>query len=254
MVCTLGPQDTPFEERREHYSIAIVLAGSFQYRSPAGRALMTPGSLMLGNAGQCYECGHEHAEGDRCISFSYAPQYFERLMADAGHGPVRDFAIPRIPALRSLAPIVASAASNVLAQEHGAWHELGLRLAARTANFATRRSGTYRAPANAEARVTRTIRQIDGRPAAPLRLDSMARDAGLSAFHFLRMFQRLTGITPHQYILRARLREAALRILARRNTVLDVALDCGFGDVSNFNRAFRGEFGMSPRAFQRRGT
>ncbi len=32
--------------------------------------------------------------------------------------------------------------------------------------------------------------------------------------------------------------------------VLDVALDCGFGDVSNFNRAFRSEFGMSPRAFR----
>jgi AraC family transcriptional regulator len=35
--------------------------------------------------------------------------------------------------------------------------------------------------------------------------------------------------------------------------VLDIALDCGFGDVSNFNRAFRREFGMSPRRFRWQG-
>ena len=51
------------------------VAGSFQYRSPLGRGLMTPGSLMLGNQGQSYECGHEHGEGDRCVSFWYARDY-----------------------------------------------------------------------------------------------------------------------------------------------------------------------------------
>jgi len=39
---------------------------------------------MLGNRGLRYECGHEHGEGDRCVSFWYAPEYFERLAADAG--------------------------------------------------------------------------------------------------------------------------------------------------------------------------
>ena len=61
-----------------------------------------------------------------------------------------------------------------------------------------------------------------------------------------------TGMTPHQYIVRARLREAALRLAAERAPVLDIAFDCGFGDVSNFNRSFRAEFGISPRAYRRR--
>src|SRR5208283_799598 len=60
--------------------------------------------------------------------------------------------------------------------------------------------------------------------------------------------QRLFG---HQYVLRARLREAAVRLAAQPNKVLDIALDCGFGDVSNFNRAFRAEFGVSPRVYRR---
>jgi AraC-like DNA-binding protein len=80
----------------------------------------------------------------------------------------------------------------------------------------------------------------------------MAGAAGLSPYHFLRTFQRLTGVTPHQYIVRARLRDAAIRLSARGRKILDIALDSGFGDVSNFNRAFRTEFGLSPREYRKR--
>jgi len=107
-------------------------------------------------------------------------------------------------------------------------------------------------PSNAEARITGAVRTIDRQPEAELTLDALARDAGLSRYHFLRTFEHLTGVTPHQYVRRARLREAAVRLVAEPGTVLDIALDCGFGDVSNFNRAFRTEFGMSPRAYRAR--
>jgi AraC-like DNA-binding protein len=252
VVCTSGPQDQPFEERHTHYSIAIVLAGSFQYRSEAGHAMMTPGALMLGSPGRCFECGHEHDEGDRCVSFWYEAEYFDRLIADAGHKGRRGFAMPRIPPVRSLAPFVASAGAKVVAPSTVSWHELGVGLAVGAVSLDAGASAAYRAPANAQARVTRSVRWIDRHPEASLTLDTLARDAGLSPYYFLRTFERLTGVTPHQYILRARLREAALRLSARRNRVLDIALDCGFGDVSNFNRAFRAEFGLSPRAYQQR--
>ena len=104
----------------------------------------------------------------------------------------------------------------------------------------------------AEARATKTVRIIDRRPDARLTLDVLARKARLSRYHFLRTFEQLTGVTPHQYARRARLREAAMKLAAEPGTVLDIALDCGFGDVSNFNRAFRTEFGMSPRAYRAR--
>ena len=98
MICTSGPQDRPFEERHSGVSIAIVVAGSFQYRSAAGRELMTPGSLLLGNPGDCFECGHDYGAGDRCISFHYDPDYFACLAAGAG----TDFRGPRLPPLRAL--------------------------------------------------------------------------------------------------------------------------------------------------------
>ena len=97
VVCSSGPRDRPFEEQHSHVSIAIVAAGTFQYRTQngAGREseLMTPGSVLLGNAGQFFECGHEHGTGDRCISFRYTPDYFERLSAGAR------FHLPRLPPL-----------------------------------------------------------------------------------------------------------------------------------------------------------
>jgi AraC family transcriptional regulator len=254
VLCTSGPDDRPFEEQHTRVSIAVVAAGSFQYRCGAGRELMTPGSLMLGSAGQSFECGHEHGAGDRCVSFWYAPEYFERIAADAGARPARPgFPTGRLPPLRALAPLVARACAGLAGAGEMAWEELTVHLAARAAQIA----GGFPArpadpPPSAVARVTRAVRLIEERPEGALTLGALARAARLSPYHFLRTFERLTGVTPHQFVLRARLREAALRLVTGPGKVLDVALDSGFGDVSNFNRAFRTEFGMSPRAF--RGT
>lgn len=251
VVCTCGPQDRPFEEQHTHHSIAIVLAGSFQYRSALGSGLMTPGSLMLGNAGQCYECGHAHGEGDRCVAFWYRRDYFERVAGDAGSRTRVDFTMPRLPPLRELAPLVSRAAAGLIDADRIAWEEVGVELAARAINLAAGlRPDRGASLPSAEARVSRAIRLIDRHPESALTLASLAREAGLSPYHFLRTFEGLTDVTPHQYVLRARLREAAIRLVSGRGKVLDVALECGFGDVSNFNRAFRTEFGVSPRAYR----
>jgi transcriptional regulator GlxA family with amidase domain len=102
------------------------------------------------------------------------------------------------------------------------------------------------------ARVTAAVRRIERDPDDALSLRSLAREARLSPYHFLRTFERLTGVTPHQYVLRVRLRRAATALATEPAKVLDVALDSGFGDLSNFNRAFRAEFGVSPRVYRRR--
>ena len=230
-----------------HYAIALVLAGSFQYRSGGGlgRSVMTPGSMMLGNPGLAYECGHEHAEGDRCVVFWYEPDYFERV---AGAG----FTVPRLPPLQQLAPLVSRAGAGVLGGTVD-WEELAVRVAASAAGLAARQTSDQRAaPPNAEARVTRAIREIDRCPDADLSLARLASESGLSPYHFLRTFERVTGVTPHQYVLRTRLRAAATRLVAEPQKIIAVALDSGFADVSNFNRAFRTEFGVNPRAYRER--
>ncbi len=80
------------------------------------------------------------------------------------------------------------------------------------------------------------IRLVESDAARPLELKEMAAVAGMSKYHFLRVFRRLTGMTPHQYLISARLRRAALALASSRRPVIAVALDAGFGDLSTFNK------------------
>ena len=76
----------------------------------------------------------------------------------------------------------------------------------------------------------------------------------MSRYHFLRMFRRLTGQTPHRYVLATRLRQVTRRLLTTSDRIIDIATAAGFGDISNFNAVFSQAFGASPTAFrQRRG-
>lgn len=287
--CTAGPRDRSFEEQFSKACIAIVAAGTFQYRSSAGRELMTPGSLLLGHAGQSFECSHEHGVGDRCISFSYSAEYFEQLMDEAGvRGLKPAFASLRVPPIRELSRVVARACglaahgestdclreaasrpSSGRPPQHAKtrvvgdpgrwraepgladWEAIAIDLAASALVFAAKRSLPPTSPA-AEARVTRVVRMIEQQPDLKLSLAVLAREARLSRFHFLRIFQQLTGLSPHQYILRARLRRAATLLLLDGARVVDVALDSGFGDISNFNHAFHAEFGVAPTSYRKR--
>lgn len=249
IVCTAGPRDRPFEERHASVALAVVVAGTFNYRCASGEALLTPGSLFLGDAGDAFECGHEHAAGDRCVSFHFERGTFERLAAEAGAARAR-LGRPSLPPLRALSPPVARAWAGV-ASGDAPWEEIAFDLAGRALRLAAGEARRSPAPPpNAEARVTRVVRALEGRLDEPLSLGVLAREAGLSPYHFLRTFRAVTGVTPHQYLLRARLREAARRLARGNERVLDLALDSGFGDLSNFNRTFRAEFGRSPRAWR----
>jgi len=235
----------------------MVLMGSFQYRAAAGGSksrneLMSPGSLLLGGAGQCFSCGHDHGTGDRCLSFWYAPDYFQRIASDAGvRRAESSFRELKLPAVRALSPLIAQAYVGLLGSASMAWEELSVELAALTAQLVNGiASSTVDTLPSSQARVSRALRIIERTPNEELSVGRLAEEAGLSPYHFLRTFEAVAGVTPHQYILRTRLREAAIRIATSAAKILDVALDTGFGDVSNFNRAFRGEFGVSPRAYR----
>jgi AraC family transcriptional regulator len=248
IVCTFGPPDRPFEERQSSTSISLVLSGTFVYRSDRGPSLLSPGALLLGNAGDVFECSHRHGEGDRCLSFQYDPALFERVAHAAGASRPT-FEDDRLPPLRALAPLSARARTAI--DDSDAMEEVALELAGAAIEVAgdSRRGGTA---AGDVARVARVLRRVEAQVGNRHTLSELAETAGLSRFHFLRTFKRVTGVTPHQWLLRARLREAARRLVATCEPVTALALDVGFDDLSNFIRSFRAEFGVSPSRYRAR--
>jgi AraC family transcriptional regulator len=244
-ICTSGPKDRPFEEQHDSISIAVVLEGSFQYRSTHGSAVMSPGALLLGNPGQCYECGHEHVTGDRCLAFYYSPDFFERAQLKSA------FPVHRIPPISPLTPLIVKARIGVREPDNDLFEELAFGLAEVVGNVLEWNREAGRAPTAAdERRVSAALRFIESNLAETLPLDLLASNSKMSEFHFLRVFKQVTGVTPHQHILRSRLREAALRLRTTSDDVVFIAMDAGFRDLSHFNHVFRAEFGVNPTLFR----
>src|SRR5260221_10164893 len=79
----------------------------------------------------------------------------------------------------------------------------------------------------------------------------LAREAGMSEFHFSRAFKRTTGLTPSQYFIDLRL-EKARRLLRETNrSAIEIGLDVGYTSPSHFARIFCREVGISPTEYRR---
>jgi AraC-like DNA-binding protein len=250
VLCDHGPKDRAFAEQHTETSIAAVTHGSFQYRSTTGRAMLTPGSLLLGNAGACFECGHEHAAGDRCLAFHFAPAYFESVAAGVPGARSAGFSRPSLPPTERLVPLLAEAA--LARDEHDAFalEEIAVRLAGAAVGLLAERATTRRPTLRDERRITRTVRHIERHADEPLTLSRLAQEAAMSPYHFLRTFRDVTGLTPHRFILRARMYRAALRLRQSDDAVSAIAYECGFNDLATFNRRFARVMGATPTAYR----
>jgi AraC-like DNA-binding protein len=80
----------------------------------------------------------------------------------------------------------------------------------------------------------------------------LARELGVSSFHFIRQFEAVFGVTPHQYRIQARLDRAKHLLAAGRMSVTDVCMEVGFSSLGSFSALFARRFGETPSAFQRR--
>jgi len=248
VICSAGPHDRPFEEQHDLVCVAAVTRGTFQYRSPDGRATLAPGALMLGNPGACFECGHEHGVGDRCLSFHFDPGFFEEVVASVPGVRRLSFAMPRIPPSKTLLPLIAAAEA---ADDNLEFEEAALRVAGAAAAAQGGTSGAVR-HLRQEHRVAEVLRWIEAEPDEPITLRGLACHTAMSRYHFLRTFRAVSGMTPYQFVLAQRLRRAAARLRQTSTPISAIAYEAGFGDLSTFNRRFRRIIGMTPSAWRNR--
>jgi AraC-like DNA-binding protein len=244
--CSAEPDDTPFVERYRCHSVSYVRKGSFGCRTRGRTFELVAGSILVGFPGDEYICTHDHVCGDECLSFFLSPELVEAI--GDGSEIWRVGAAPPLPELMVLGELAQAAADG---RSDIGLDEVGQLFASR---FVEVVSGRSREPAPLKARDRRraveTALWIDANSHQEIDLEGAAGQAGISPFHFLRLFANVIGATPHQYLVRSRLRHAARLLADGGLSITDVAYDVGFGDLSNFVRTFHRAAGISPRRFR----
>lgn len=102
-----------------------------------------------------------------------------------------------------------------------------------------------------EARLRRVNVFMHENLSSPVSLEALAREAGLSRFHLLRLFKAAHGETPFRRLTRLRMEQARALLNKGSETVTQIALQCGYDNPSHFASAFRREVGVSPTAYRR---
>ncbi len=97
-------------------------------------------------------------------------------------------------------------------------------------------------------RVIRGREFIDSNYTRAITIEQVAKEAAMSEYHFFRLFKKVFQMSPHQYIMSRRL-DAAKMLLKEQLAVSDVAIECGFGDIYTFSKAFKKHVNIAPSAF-----
>lgn len=236
----------------EQYSIGVILEGALGFRherlddvAPAGTVkAVDPGDLHTGFAAS--------AAGWSYRNFFVDPDVMRRAARELD-GDDRLPSFPREPirdarSARELSRLhrLLDTSTDRLERESATLCALTHLISRHAVGRRSGRATTPNRPAVARAREL-----IESRPGDDLSLGELASVAGLSAYHFLRVFRRETGLTPHAYLLQVRIDRARL-MLAGGATIVDTALAWGFSDQSHLTRRFKAVLGVTPGQYQRR--
>lgn len=150
--------------------------------------------------------------------------------------------------LRTAATAARAGASDLYAETTAHWlavhllaaHSPWLRLPVRE-----RRPGAL-----GDRRLARVVDYMSSHYAEPLNLDRLAREAGVSKFHFVRLFRLGTGVTPHRFLMDIRLDASRSMLLNSDRSVGEIAAACGYPRQSHFTAAFASRFRTTPSAMR----
>jgi AraC-like DNA-binding protein len=244
--CTAGPGAKPFREQYACHSISYVRKGSFGCHFRGRFHELVAGSILVGHPGDDYTCTHDHVCGDECLSFFLDPELVEAIGDRAEIWRIGS--VPPLPQLMVLGELAQTAADG---NSDIGLDEVGHLIAGRFVDLvAGRTAKPMTATLRDRRRAVEAALWIDAHSHRQIDLEDAAGQAGISPFHFLRLFSGVLGVTPHQYLVRSRLRHAARRLADDDSPITDIAYDVGFGDLSNFVRTFHRAAGASPLRFR----
>ena len=234
------------------YSVGVLVEGAFRYRHCRREGVARKGTVLLVNPGEVHSGSGLDGRPFR-IRVAYVG--VARLV-EIAHALGR----PDMNTVMLTSPVVddVDLAARLMHLFDALLDDtdpaLLAALEASTLSALVERYGNKEAPIRAwshERRRVRLAREfLEAHYQAPVRLTELSARAGLSRFHFLRVFQEEVGLTPHRYLTQVRL-ERARAMLTAGDDIAHTALACGFNDQSHLNRQFKRLLGVTPGAFVR---
>jgi AraC-like DNA-binding protein len=231
----------PERERATGHAVSFVEKGSFRVRTTGAWHEVRTDSLFVTSPGLEFSCAHheDHPE-DRCLSVAYTEEAVESARSSIGWGDstVRPLTNRHAFLQRAL----GACAPGDEARAEALAGDLLWSLTTDTARqplFRPERLAFY------SARVERAKAMIEAQYAEPLSLSTLARNSGMSVFHFARIFRELEGRPPHRFLTDVRLSRADAR-LREGAGVTDTCFAVGFGSLSHFVTTFKQRYGRRP--------
>ena len=247
--CVVGPEESTAVQTQRWPMMSFTHAGAFIVHSGGRSSVIDPSCALLVNPGSPYRMSRHIGQRSRGAYVLVRPDVF-RDVARTGAVAPRGFSEIEGPSSTKsyllqhalLDRIAAEPVPDTLEID-----EMGMALLdAALSPAAPDEDGLSARRRRQHATIQRVRALVLERLAEPMRLDAIARAAGLSPFHLCRVFRRITGRTLHRYRTILRLREAVDRLSAGKADIAQLSLDLGFSSHSHFTAAFRKEFGVSP--------
>ena len=247
----------------DFYEVYFFLSGNVQYNIESRSYLLTPGDVLLISPMELHQpmFGPEHREYERIVlwidkqfleGFSLPgetfltcfdtdnPNHSNLLQPEGVQRQFLTFLLEQlISEYSSREPYQEIAAMSYLAQVLVLLNRLALQ---------QRRENPG---ANQDSTVYNILGYINEHYNENLTLDALANRFFVSKYHLAREFQRLVGTSVHRYIVQKRL-VMAKQMLSSGKPSSEVYQNCGFGDYSNFYRAFKAEYQISPKEYVQR--
>ena len=238
-VTALSASFSEFQYKKhshEEYAVGVTLRGIQEYNLEGSRQASYAGGVMLFSPEQVHDGMSREKSGIDYVMLYIPADLFLEL---TGNQEIQRFASP-ILYNRYLEQHILTLIQAVFAQEEEALcSELLLTLAD---NFSKKAASK---PFGKQERLIKKAREmLHSDLDRVLKLETISAEIGMSKYQFIRAFKSSTGISPYQFHLNAKVEKAKQIIEKSRDIYLAVA-ECGFVDLSHFNRHFKGRYGVT---------
>lgn len=227
----------------DSFGIGVIEGGAQRSWSGCGLVEAGPGDLITVNPGEVHDGAPVGSEGRRWRMLYFEPAVVGALAHDLSEqkDDTLEFKAPVFAD-----PVVARRLFLMLFRRLAKGGDISdIACEAALLDLLSRLSVRTARPSVKDTPIRRAKDFIDDHPERRIGLDALARLSGTSKFQFLRAFTRATGLTPHAYVVQARLKRAR-RLIAAGEPLAAVAVRCGFADQSHLTRVFARSYGFTP--------